>query len=159
MSAPRFSINIPNFGDFADADTVARVASAAEAAGWDGLFLWDHVVHRKRDRRSFGDPWMLLTAAALATSRIKLGPMVTPIPRRRPEQLARQVSTLDNLSGGRVIFGAGLGAPIEDEYGSFGEPTDPKLPPSGSTRASISWTATGRASRSRTTGATTGFRT
>ena len=89
--------------------------------------MWDHVVHDKRYRRSFGDPWMLLTAAALATTRIKLGPMVTPVPRRRPQQLARQVSTLDQLSGGRVIFGAGLGGPIEDEYGSFGEPTDPKL--------------------------------
>ncbi len=123
----RFSINIPNFGDFADAATVARVASAAEAAGWDALFVWDHVVHDKRSQRSFGDPWMLLTAAALATTRIKLGPMVTPVPRRRPQQLARQVSTLDNLSDGRVIFGAGLGGPIEDEYGSFGEPTDPRL--------------------------------
>jgi alkanesulfonate monooxygenase SsuD/methylene tetrahydromethanopterin reductase-like flavin-dependent oxidoreductase (luciferase family) len=123
----RFSINIPNFGDFADAENVARVAAAAEAAGWDGLFIWDHVVHHKRKRRSFGDPWMLLTAAALATTRIKLGPLVTPLPRRRPQQVARQVSTLDNLSGGRVIFGAGLGGPIEDEYASFGEPTDPKL--------------------------------
>jgi alkanesulfonate monooxygenase SsuD/methylene tetrahydromethanopterin reductase-like flavin-dependent oxidoreductase (luciferase family) len=83
----RYSINIPNFGDFADADTVARVAAAAEAAGWDGLFVWDHVVHHKRDRRSFGDPWMLLTAAALATTRIKLGPLVTPVARRRPQQL------------------------------------------------------------------------
>jgi alkanesulfonate monooxygenase SsuD/methylene tetrahydromethanopterin reductase-like flavin-dependent oxidoreductase (luciferase family) len=52
---------------------------------------------------------MLLTAAALSTTRIKVGPMVTPVARRRPQQLARQVSTLDNLSGGRVIFGAGLG--------------------------------------------------
>ena len=123
----RFSVNIPNFGDFADAETVARVASAAEAAGWDALFIWDHVVHNKSHPRSFGDPWMLLTAAAIATTRIKLGPMVTPLPRRRPEQVARQVSTLDNLSGGRVVFGAGLGGPIEDEYASFGEPTDPKL--------------------------------
>ena len=62
------SIKIPNFGDFADADTVARVASAAQAAGWDALFVWDHVVHGKRYRRSFGDPLMLLTAAALATT-------------------------------------------------------------------------------------------
>ena len=123
----RFSINIPNFGDFADAETVAEVASAAEAAGWDGLFVWDHVVHDKHLKRSFGDPWMLLTAAALATERLRLGPLVTPVARRRPQQLARQVSTLDNLSGGRVIFGAGLGGPIEDEYGSFGEPTDPRL--------------------------------
>ncbi|HET6742789.1 MAG TPA: LLM class flavin-dependent oxidoreductase [Kribbella sp.] len=125
----RFSVNIPNFGDFADPRTVARVAAAAEEAGWDGLFVWDHVVHSKQQRRgqAFGDPWMLLTAAALATSRIKLGPLVTPVARRRPEQLARQVATLDGLSGGRVIFGAGLGGPIDDEFGSFGDTTDPKV--------------------------------
>ncbi|MER7243528.1 LLM class flavin-dependent oxidoreductase [Kribbella sp. NPDC000426] len=125
----RFSINIPNFGDFADAHTVARVAAAAEEAGWDGLFLWDHVVHSKEQRRGqpFGDPWMLMTAAALATSRIKLGPLVTPVARRRPEQLARQVATLDLMSNGRVIFGAGLGGPIKDEFGSFGDTTDPKV--------------------------------
>ncbi|TDP91101.1 LLM class flavin-dependent oxidoreductase [Labedaea rhizosphaerae] len=123
----RFSINIPNFGDFADARTVAAVAEAAEQAGWDALFVWDHVVHDKHTRQGtpFGDPWMLLTAAALATSRLRLGTLVTPVARRRPEQLARQVATLDSLSGGRVIFGTGLGGPIEDEYGSFGEPTDP----------------------------------
>jgi alkanesulfonate monooxygenase SsuD/methylene tetrahydromethanopterin reductase-like flavin-dependent oxidoreductase (luciferase family) len=123
----RFSINIPNFGDFADARTVAKVAAAAEQAGWDGLFVWDHVVHDKRERRGqpFGDPWMLLTAAALTTSHLRLGTLVTPVARRRPEQLARQVATLDSLSGGRVIFGAGLGGPIDDEFGSFGETTDP----------------------------------
>jgi len=68
---------------------------------------------------------MLLTAAALATSRLRLGTMVTPIARRRPEQLARQVATLDSLSNGRVIFCAGLGGPIEDEFGSFGDTTEP----------------------------------
>lgn len=123
----RFSINIPNFGDFADAVTVAKAAKAAEAAGWDALFIWDHVLHDKRLRLGmpFGDPWMLLTAAALATSRLRLGTLITPVPRRRPEQLARQVATLDSLSNGRVIFSAGLGGPIEDEFGSFGDTTDP----------------------------------
>jgi len=125
----RFSINIPNFGDFADARTVASVASAAEQAGWDALFVWDHVVHHKRERvgQAFGDPWMLLTAAALATSRLRLGTLVTPVARRRPEQLARQVATLDAISGGRVIFSAGLGGPIEDEFASFGDETDPRV--------------------------------
>src|SRR5689334_16410634 len=122
----RFSINIPNFGDFADPRTVARVAVAAEQAGWDGLFVWDHVVHHKQERcgQPFGDPWILLAAAALSTTRLRLGTLVTPVPRRRPEQLARQVATLDQLSGGRVVFGAGLGGPIEDEFGSFGDTTD-----------------------------------
>src|SRR5262245_34848904 len=126
-SAMRFSINIPNFGEFANPRTVATVAAAAEEAGWDGRFVWDHVVNETSKRRGqpFGEPWMLLTAAALATSRLRLGTMVTPVARRRPEQLARQVATLDSLSDGRVIFCAGLGGPIEDEYGSFGDTTDP----------------------------------
>lgn len=123
----RFSINIPNFGDFAGAGTVATVAAAAEQAGWDALFVWDHVGHDKcrRQGQPFGDPWMLLTAAALATSNLRLGTMVTPVARRRPEQLARQVATLDFLSGGRVIFCAGVGGPVGDEFGSFGDTTDP----------------------------------
>src|SRR5579884_3892776 len=125
----RFSINIPNFGDFADPRAVAKIAIAAEQAGWDGLFVWDHVVHLKRERQGqpFGDPWILLTAAALATSRLRLGTLLTPVARRRPEQLARQVATLDSLSQGRMIFAAGLGGPIEDEYGSFGDTTDPAI--------------------------------
>ncbi len=123
----RYSVNIPNFGDFADARTVATVAKTAEDAGWDALFVWDHVVHDKKRRagQPFGDPWMLLTAAALATSRLRLGTLVTPVARRRPEQLARQVATLDAVSNGRVVFGAGLGGPIEDEFASFGDTTDP----------------------------------
>ena len=123
----RFSINVPNFGDFADAGNCIEAAVAAEHAGWDGFFVWDHVVHSKQARvgQPFGDPWMLLTAVALATATIKLGPLVTPPARRRPQQLARQVATLDSMSAGRVIFGAGLGGPIDDEFGSFGETTDP----------------------------------
>jgi alkanesulfonate monooxygenase SsuD/methylene tetrahydromethanopterin reductase-like flavin-dependent oxidoreductase (luciferase family) len=120
----RYSINIPNFGDFADARAVASVAVAAEQAGWDALFIWDHLTHDRR-RSPFGDPWMLLTAAALSTTRIKLGTLVTPVARRRPQQLARQVATLDNLSGGRVIFGAGLGD--MGDFTGFGEPTDKRV--------------------------------
>src|SRR5690242_21013115 len=123
----RFSINIPNFGDIADPRNVATVAAAAEQAGWDGLFVWDHVLHRQHQERPFGDPWMQLTAAALAPSRIRLGTLLTPVPRYRPQQLARQVATLDQLSGGRVVFGAGLGGPVEDEYRSFGDTAEPPV--------------------------------
>ena len=123
----RFSVNIPNFGDFADPRNVATVAAAAEQAGWDGLFVWDHVLHRRHQGRPFGDPWILLTAAALATSHIRLGTLLTPVPRYRPQQLARQVATLDRLSGGRVVFAAGLGGPVEDEYGAFGDTAEPRV--------------------------------
>jgi alkanesulfonate monooxygenase SsuD/methylene tetrahydromethanopterin reductase-like flavin-dependent oxidoreductase (luciferase family) len=123
----RFSINIPNFGDFADPRNVVTVAAAAEQAGWDGLFVWDHILHRQHPGRPFGDPWMLLTAAALATSRIQLGTLLTPVARYRPQHLARQVATLDQLSGGRVVFAAGLGGPIEDEYRAFGDTAEPRV--------------------------------
>jgi alkanesulfonate monooxygenase SsuD/methylene tetrahydromethanopterin reductase-like flavin-dependent oxidoreductase (luciferase family) len=123
----RFAVDVPNFGDFADPRVVADLARRAEEAGWDGLFVWDHVTHRKELRRAIADPWVLLTAAALATERIRLGTMVTPVARRRVSKLAREVTTLDRLTGGRMILGVGLGAPIPDEFGSFGEPTDPKV--------------------------------
>jgi alkanesulfonate monooxygenase SsuD/methylene tetrahydromethanopterin reductase-like flavin-dependent oxidoreductase (luciferase family) len=123
----RFAVDVPNFGDFADPRLFADLARRAEEAGWDGLFVWDHVTHSKQARRQIADPWVLLTAAALATQRIRLGPMITPVPRRRVSKLAREVTTLDRLTGGRMILGVGTGAPVADEYGTFGEPTDLRL--------------------------------
>jgi alkanesulfonate monooxygenase SsuD/methylene tetrahydromethanopterin reductase-like flavin-dependent oxidoreductase (luciferase family) len=120
----RFAVDVPNFGDFADPRLLADLARRAEEAGWDGLFVWDHVTHSKDRRRQIADPWVLLTAAALATERIRLGTMITPVPRRRVSKLAREVTTLDRLTGGRMVLGVGLGAPVADEYGTFGEPTD-----------------------------------
>jgi alkanesulfonate monooxygenase SsuD/methylene tetrahydromethanopterin reductase-like flavin-dependent oxidoreductase (luciferase family) len=122
-----FSVNVPNFGDFQDPRVVADVARAAEAAGWDGLWVWDHVLHERARARQIADPWILLTAAALATRRIRLGAMITPVARRRPIKLARELTTLDRLTGGRMVCGVGLGSPIEDEFGRFGEPTNPKV--------------------------------
>ncbi len=120
----RFAVDVPNFGDFADPRVLADLARRAEDAGWDALFVWDHVTHAKALRRHIADPWVLLTAAALATRRIRLGTMVTPVARRRVPKLAREVTTLDRLTGGRMILGVGLGSPVDDEFGSFGETTD-----------------------------------
>jgi alkanesulfonate monooxygenase SsuD/methylene tetrahydromethanopterin reductase-like flavin-dependent oxidoreductase (luciferase family) len=121
----RYAVNVPNFEDYSDVRTVAGLAADAEAAGWDGFFVWDHLAFVKARKLRIADPWMLLTGVALATERLRLGPMVTPLPRRRPQKLARETVTLDRLSGGRLVLGVGLGEPPEDEYGSFGEPTDP----------------------------------
>src|SRR5579864_3614887 len=123
----RYLVEIPNIGDFARPDVVARVARRAEEAGWDAMLVWDHVVGEKGLRWEIGDSWVLLTAAALATSSIRLGTAITPVPRRRPSKLAREVTTLDRLTGGRMILGAGLGAPVADEYGSFGDTTDMRV--------------------------------
>ncbi|HEY3955245.1 MAG TPA: LLM class flavin-dependent oxidoreductase [Streptosporangiaceae bacterium] len=80
----------------------ADLAVLAEQAGWDGIFIWE---------TGYGvDPWALLAAVAVRTSRIRLGTMLTPLPWRRPWKLASQVATLDQLSGGRAILAVGLGA-------------------------------------------------
>jgi alkanesulfonate monooxygenase SsuD/methylene tetrahydromethanopterin reductase-like flavin-dependent oxidoreductase (luciferase family) len=63
---------------------------------------------------------------ALATERIRFGPLVTPVARRRPGTLARQTTTLDRLSGGRLVFGAGLGFTLPAEFGTWGEPVQPR---------------------------------
>jgi alkanesulfonate monooxygenase SsuD/methylene tetrahydromethanopterin reductase-like flavin-dependent oxidoreductase (luciferase family) len=125
--AMRYTVSVPNFGEFAAPEVFADVARRAEEAGWDALLVWDHVVEQKHLRREIADPWILLTAAALATSRIRLGTAITPVARRRPAKLAREVATLDCLTGGRMVLGAGLGAPVDDEYASFGDTTDTKV--------------------------------
>jgi alkanesulfonate monooxygenase SsuD/methylene tetrahydromethanopterin reductase-like flavin-dependent oxidoreductase (luciferase family) len=126
-AAVRYSVNVPNFGEFAAPEVFAEVARRAEEAGWDALLVWDHVVGEKDLRWEIADPWVLLTAAALATSRIRLGTAITPVARRRPSKLAREVATLDRLTGGRMVLGAALGAPVADEYASFGDTTDTRV--------------------------------
>lgn len=111
-------VNVPNAGDPA---TLVRFAVDLEAAGYDGFFVWDHLQLVQAMRLELVDPWVLLGAVAHATERIRLGTMVTPLPRRRPWKLAKEISSLDHLSGGRVICGFGLGFPPDSEFEIFGE--------------------------------------
>lgn len=119
----RFGLSIPNF---ADPRRLLDVARAADVSGWDGFFLWDHIVVSRAEPVPVVEPWTVLAAAATATTRVRLGTLVTPLPRRRPWVLARQVTTVDHLSGGRAVLGVGLGVPPQEEYGALGEPADPK---------------------------------
>jgi alkanesulfonate monooxygenase SsuD/methylene tetrahydromethanopterin reductase-like flavin-dependent oxidoreductase (luciferase family) len=118
----RYAVNLPNLWQYADPHLVVDLAVKAEDAGWDGLFLWDHVLGADCTRAA--DTWVLLAAVAQATQRIRLGPTVTPLPRRRPWVLSRQAVTLDHLSDGRLTLGLGLGTPPEAEYATFGEDPD-----------------------------------
>ena len=119
----RYGIVTPNLGEFADPRVAVRLARAAEAAGWEAFFIWDHLGFVRGVPS--GDPWITLSAVAALTTRLKLGLAVTPLARRRPQVVANAVASLDLLSGGRAIFGAGLGGAPE-EFTAFGEPGDPK---------------------------------
>lgn len=121
----QFGLGVPTDRDFADPARLVQLAVDAEEAGWDGFFVWDHLV-RRQPWQPILDPWGVLGAVAHATSRIRIGTAVTPLPRRRPQVVARHTATLDQLSGGRFVLGVGLGAP-EDEFWRFGEDPDAKV--------------------------------
>jgi alkanesulfonate monooxygenase SsuD/methylene tetrahydromethanopterin reductase-like flavin-dependent oxidoreductase (luciferase family) len=120
----RYALYLPNFGAEHSARGLADLAGEAEEAGWDGFFLWDHVINEAQGV-PLVDVWVALAAIAMTTTRIRLGTTVTPLPRRRPWKLARETVTLDHLSNGRLILGVGLGVPVEFE--SFGEDPDNKV--------------------------------
>ncbi len=116
-----FAIEVVPFGDYANPRHVVPLAQTAEAAGWDGLFIWDHLAFAWG--MPSADPWVTLAAVAQATERLRLATFVTPLPRRRPQVLAHTLATLDLLSQGRVIFCAGLGG-VAHEFAAFGEADD-----------------------------------
>lgn len=123
----RYGVYVPNFGPYGDAKVLADLAYEAEEAGWDGFFLWDQV---SKTTLTPGvdpmvDPWVALAAIAMRTQAMRLGTLVTPLPRRRPWMLARETISLDRLSTGRLIFGVGSGGGYFD-FDALGEASDSK---------------------------------
>jgi alkanesulfonate monooxygenase SsuD/methylene tetrahydromethanopterin reductase-like flavin-dependent oxidoreductase (luciferase family) len=106
--------------ELAEPCVVAEIAADAEAAGWDAVLVWDHLWNFTGS--PFADSWVTSAAIALATERIRVGPMVTPLPRRRPQVVAQQATTLDRLSNGRLTLSLGLGVDTYGEYSAFAEP-------------------------------------
>jgi alkanesulfonate monooxygenase SsuD/methylene tetrahydromethanopterin reductase-like flavin-dependent oxidoreductase (luciferase family) len=127
MTKMRSALWLPIFDELAEPAVVARLAAEAEEAGWHGLFVWDHLRWRA-PVREVADPWITLAAIATATERLRLGPMVTPLARRRPSKVARETATLDLLSGGRLTLGVGLGSNrFADELRATAEEVDDRL--------------------------------
>jgi alkanesulfonate monooxygenase SsuD/methylene tetrahydromethanopterin reductase-like flavin-dependent oxidoreductase (luciferase family) len=123
----RRGIFVAPFDELSEPQRIVELAVRAEQRGWDGFFVWDHVAYRE-PVRAVADPWVTLAAVAAATTRIRLGPMVTPLARRRAHQLARETVTLDRLSAGRLVLGVGLGSDRTGEFepARFGEEGDPR---------------------------------
>jgi len=119
----RYAIDIAPLGELSDPHTIVRLAVAAEAAGWDGLSIWD--VLGVEMGTSAPDPFVALAAVASATTRLRLIASVIALPRRRPQLVAQSAATLDRWSGGRLVLGVGSGGDPGD-FLSFGEPFEPK---------------------------------
>jgi alkanesulfonate monooxygenase SsuD/methylene tetrahydromethanopterin reductase-like flavin-dependent oxidoreductase (luciferase family) len=123
--AARRGIFLAPFDELSEPRLVADLAAAAEEHGWDGFFVWDHIRY-SAPTRAVADPWVTLSAVAHATERLRIGPLVTPLSRRRVHKLARETVTLDRLSDGRLVFGAGLGSERHGELAPFGDVEDPR---------------------------------
>jgi len=118
----KYCVDVPNFGFWADPKRFAEFARQVEEAGWDGISVWDHIL--VADDYQVADPWILLAAAAMTTSHLRLMTMVTPLPRRHPWKLARECVSLDLLSEGRLTLGVGIGWPTDPEFTRFHGQTD-----------------------------------
>ena len=120
----RHGLTVPNFGLLGDPTVLVSLARDAEAAGWDGFFVWDHLLVDRSWRTTITDAWTVLAAIAAGTVRIRFGPMVAALPRRRPWLVARATASLDVLSGGRLILGVGLGWPTDPDFAAVGDEED-----------------------------------
>jgi alkanesulfonate monooxygenase SsuD/methylene tetrahydromethanopterin reductase-like flavin-dependent oxidoreductase (luciferase family) len=123
-SGVSYAVGLPTVGEFGDPGALVDLADAAEEAGWDGVFFWDHLLYSQRGW-PVANATVVAGAAAAVTSRIRLGVLINAVARRRPAQLAAETATLDVLSGGRAVFGAGLGS-YPDEWTRLGEDGDPR---------------------------------
>jgi alkanesulfonate monooxygenase SsuD/methylene tetrahydromethanopterin reductase-like flavin-dependent oxidoreductase (luciferase family) len=113
----KFAIYLPTFTPYGSPRIIADLAREAEQAGWDGVFLWDDVSGTEKD---LADPWISLAAVAMVTRRVRLGALVTPLARRRPWKFARETASLDQLSGGRLVVGVGVGGG-QEQFGDLGD--------------------------------------
>jgi alkanesulfonate monooxygenase SsuD/methylene tetrahydromethanopterin reductase-like flavin-dependent oxidoreductase (luciferase family) len=122
----QYGLDVPTTGEYAHPRVLAQLASEAEAAGWDGFFLWDVLLGGADMTTDVLDPWIALTAVALNTTRIRIGALATPLARERPWLVARRIANLDQATGGRVICIAGLGY-READFTAFGEEGDAQI--------------------------------
>src|SRR5262249_36592119 len=116
---PGCAVGVPNVGPFGDPRLLVELAVAAEDAGWDGFFLWDHLLWDDPEGH-VADPTVVISAVAARTERIRIAIMVNSLARRRAAQVARETPTLCVLTAGRLIVGAGLGT-LSSEFTAFGE--------------------------------------
>src|SRR5436189_5222938 len=129
MSRPlRVGIQLPEVEREVRWPELRSMARAAEQAGFDSLWVGDHLLYRDDERPPRGpwEAWSVLAALAAVTSRIQLGPLVASTSFHNPAMLAKKAATIDEISGGRLTLGLGAGW-NETEYRAFGFPFDRRV--------------------------------
>jgi len=123
-----FGVLVPNFGNCCGSPReLAELAVEAENSGWEGFFVFDHILYSNNENVPLADPWVALAAIAMNTKRMRIGPLVTPLARRRPWKLARETVSIDHLSNGRLTLGVGLGDPADVEFTPLGENSEDRI--------------------------------
>src|SRR5688572_4722104 len=121
--AMTFGIHLPQYGRVAGGEAVARAATHAEELGFADVWVSDHVVHpaeQSYPSPDLLDPFATLTWAAAGTERVRLGTSVLVVPQHNPVWLANHLASVDAMSGGRLVVGAGVGW-SEREYDALGQ--------------------------------------
>src|ERR687891_1428318 len=129
VSAPTIGLFAINSHACAEPDNAARIATLAERLGYDSLWAGEHVVvpsprvapSPMEPDEPILDPFVPLAHLAALTDRVRLGVGVVILPQRNPLVLAKQVASLDVLSGGRLVLGMGVGY-LEPEMRAVGVP-------------------------------------
>jgi alkanesulfonate monooxygenase SsuD/methylene tetrahydromethanopterin reductase-like flavin-dependent oxidoreductase (luciferase family) len=124
-----YGLALPTGGECGDPRFLVELAERAEAAGWDGIFPEDYVLYQGDPTMPTSPTWPVLAAIAVRTERLVLGVEVTPLARRRPWNVAREVAAVDQLSEGRAVLGVGLGdvgefVVADASFTHFGEELD-----------------------------------
>lgn len=123
----RFGLELPCGGDGITAGLLVELGQRAEAVGWDGVFFEDYLVYYRGKDPATYDPWVVMTAIAASTRRVRLGTTVSGLLARDPVKLAREAATLNALAPGRVVLGVGLGDPADKGAQPFPGPRGPEM--------------------------------
>ncbi|HJT37555.1 MAG TPA: TIGR03619 family F420-dependent LLM class oxidoreductase [Actinomycetota bacterium] len=123
MSRPAFSLSVPNYGPLAEPGTLLEIFRAAEQLGYEGVWFADHLIVPSYARQitlpNFYESLALCAFGLGSTSRLRFGIDVLVVPYRDPIVVAKQAATIDRLSGGRLMLGAGVGF-LRGEFDALG---------------------------------------
>ncbi len=115
----KFGVTIPNNWGIEDLQQVLALGPVAEALGYDSIWVMDHLfnngyIRERLDDKPYYHPLATLSYLSATTSRVALGTSVLVLPYHNPVELAKYTATLDQMSGGRVVLGVGVGAMAEE---------------------------------------------